>query len=236
MTQGLRWMARAWKYRLKIDPGEIHFIRRYLSPGDLAVDIGAHKGAYAWWMRAAVGKKGRVVAFEPNPSLARKLATLVNGKPNIRVENLGVSTGSETRTLVIPEHSAQEASYEIEGDPSARTIETRTVSLDDYFQDRQQPIKLIKCDVEGHELAVFRGAGSILEKDRPALLFECENRHLGQHSIRDIFDYLRERGFHGYFFQGKQTIPIDRLKDSMLKHGSKDYVYNYLFLPQPHTD
>lgn len=232
MAERLRWLARAWKYRLKIDPGEIRFLLRFLSPGDLAVDIGAHKGAYTWWLSKAVGGQGHVIAFEPNPRLAAKLCSLARTKPNISVENLGVSSRSETRTLVIPARSAQEASYELPNEPSAQTIATRTVSLDRYFKDWDRPVKLMKCDVEGHELSVFRGAQHILTRDRPAILFECEERHLKQNSIVDVFDHLQGRGYQGYFFRGRQYLAISELAEHMTKRGNKLYIYNYLFLPR----
>ncbi len=42
MSDRLRWMARAWKYRLKIDPAEIKFIRRYLPELDRVPDRHLH--------------------------------------------------------------------------------------------------------------------------------------------------------------------------------------------------
>ena len=44
-----------------------------LSEGDRAVDVGANKGSYTFWMRRAVGAGGRVHAFEPQPELAAYL-------------------------------------------------------------------------------------------------------------------------------------------------------------------
>ena len=42
---------------------------RHLQPGDTAVDIGAWRGAYTYWMVKAVGPQGRVVCFEPQPAM-----------------------------------------------------------------------------------------------------------------------------------------------------------------------
>ena len=53
------------------------------------------------------------------------------------------------------------------------------MKLDSFFASRTQPVSLIKCDVEGHEGEVFRGAEQLLRQDRPILLFECEQRHNG---------------------------------------------------------
>lgn len=42
-------------------------LRKFLSPGDVAIDIGAHTGDSAIPMALAVGKSGVVLALEPNP-------------------------------------------------------------------------------------------------------------------------------------------------------------------------
>ena len=73
----LRW--RAWRYRLRLDAEEIALVRATLQPGDVAVDIGAHKGAYTYWMAKGVGGSGRVFSFEPQPVLCRALQGVVAG-------------------------------------------------------------------------------------------------------------------------------------------------------------
>ena len=45
-------------------------MRSVLRHGDVAVDVGAYKGGYTYWMREAVGDAGTVFAFEPQPELA----------------------------------------------------------------------------------------------------------------------------------------------------------------------
>lgn len=49
---------------------EIRFVRRWLSPGMHAVDIGASLGVYTATMAQAVGRDGRIWAFEPTPQSA----------------------------------------------------------------------------------------------------------------------------------------------------------------------
>tara|TARA_Y100000782_G_scaffold101964_1_gene118063 strand:- start:45 stop:188 length:144 start_codon:yes stop_codon:yes gene_type:complete len=38
----LRWVFRAWRYRLKVEKQEINFMLSHLKPGQTAIDIGAH--------------------------------------------------------------------------------------------------------------------------------------------------------------------------------------------------
>jgi len=60
----LRWVFRAWRYRLKVEKQEINFMLSHLKPGQTAIDIGAHKGAYTYWMSKYVGKDGKFLSKE----------------------------------------------------------------------------------------------------------------------------------------------------------------------------
>ena len=68
-----RLLHRAWRYRLRIERPEILFLLEHLAPGQTAVDVGAHKGAFTYWMDRLVGPTGHVLAFEPIPELAAYL-------------------------------------------------------------------------------------------------------------------------------------------------------------------
>ena len=56
----LKWTYRAWRYRQRLERQEIRLLLRHLAAGDVAVDVGAHKGAYTYWMRRAVGASGTI--------------------------------------------------------------------------------------------------------------------------------------------------------------------------------
>jgi FkbM family methyltransferase len=67
MPTKLRYLYRAYRYRYRVDRAELRFVRESLKPGQVAVDVGCHKGAYTYWMRRQVGLIGTVFAFEPQP-------------------------------------------------------------------------------------------------------------------------------------------------------------------------
>ena len=144
------------------------------------MDVGAHKGAYTYWMRQAVGPAGKVYAFEPQPVLADRLRALVAGSryDNVVVENLGLSSAAGTLVLNVPEGGPSPgASFEASAG-GGQSYPVPVTTLDEYFDDDQRArIRLLKCDAEGHELEVFRGAHRLLTETRPCLLFECELRH-----------------------------------------------------------
>ena len=77
----LRWIFRAWRYRLRIEKPEITFLLNHLKLGQVVLDIGAHKGAYTYWMSNRVGESGRVIAFEPQPELNLYLSKIARHVP-----------------------------------------------------------------------------------------------------------------------------------------------------------
>jgi len=226
---------RAWRYRLRVEPAEIAFVRATLRPGQQAVDIGAHKGGYLYWMRRAVGPAGKVFAFEIQPDLAAELRRAFSGDPAVIVEQLGVSDKTGTALAQIPSAKAAcGATIEPRRD-AVRQLEVRTVALDDYFAARQDVrVALIKCDVEGHEQRVFEGAERILREHRPVLVFECESRHRGGQPIDAVFEWLRARGYRGSFFLGGQRRELASFTPELQRDPHhKPYVNNFVFSPEP---
>lgn len=240
MTQwdGIRMRVRAWRYRHKLDRAEIRFVREHLRPGDAALDIGAHKGGYAYWMCRAVGPAGRVICFEPQPQLADYLRRmeLALGFDQLTVENMGVSSTNGELTLHVPGGRPSPGSTLEAGlAEGGAAYKVRVTKLDDYFREHPpERLALVKCDVEGHELDVFRGGQELLRTQRPVVLFECEERHHTRYTSRDVFDYLANLGFEGFFFSRGTLQPLRDFHPS--EHGDPavpGYANNFLFRPRP---
>jgi len=231
----LKWVYRAWRYRYRLEPLEIQLLLQHLSAGDIAVDVGAHKGAYTYWMRRAVGSAGRVYAFEPQPFLAEQLTSLVStsGYGNVVVENMGLSSAAGTLTLNVPGHGpSPEASFEA-GSADGQSYPVQVTTLDEYFGGLDhRRIRLLKCDAEGHELEVFRGGQRLLMEVRPCLLFECERRHRSSGRVDDVFQWLQELGYQGYFIDRRGMHEIQEFDPDLHQRDSSDRVYvnNFLFL------
>ncbi|NNE04547.1 MAG: FkbM family methyltransferase [Xanthomonadales bacterium] len=236
MIQNLKWIYRAWRYRLRLERQEIAWLLCNLQAGQTAVDIGAHKGAYTWWMANRVTPAGRVFAFEPQPDLANQLRTLVSsrGLEFVKVEQMGVSRFETEMQLRVPARgNSPGASFENTRDAlGGQPVSVHVTSLDQYFVPLVQPIHLIKCDTEGHELQVFRGGERILRTHRPLLLFECEARHRGAGSTGEVFNYLAELGYSGSFFCPSGIRPISEFDEASHQSspGSTGYVNNFVFI------
>jgi hypothetical protein len=93
----------------------------------------------------------------------------------------------------------------------------------------------MKIDVEGHELAVFRGARETLRRDSPVLVFECENRHISGDDVFMVLDYLRSLGYDGSFVCRGALMPISGFDPAIHQRqvgerfwDRKDYCNNFV--------
>src|SRR3954466_11879036 len=104
MSVRLRYLYRAYLYRFRVDPAEIRFVRKCLQPGQVAVDIGCHKGAYTYWMRRRVGPSGVVYAFEPQPRQVAYLREAFSAMSydNVEIVPLALSDKSGQLPLYTP--------------------------------------------------------------------------------------------------------------------------------------
>ena len=112
-----------------------------------------------------------------------------------------------------------------------------TTTLDEYFlKERNLKPHFLKIDVEGHELEVFKGATQLLKEAKPRILVECEQRHLQNINIEEVFQYLLDLGYKGYFISENELKPLVHFsvgKHQKIVEGrywmSKDYCNNFIF-------
>jgi FkbM family methyltransferase len=187
-------------------------------------------------MRDSVGETGHVVALEPQPIQATYLRRCVEafGWTNVHVEEVALSSESGSGTLYLPGRAPSPGASLVGASLPAgsKGYEVRVETLDGVLEARgvDAPIRLIKCDVEGHELEVFRGAAGTLEKYHPEVIFECEARHLSGHSMTDVFDYLADLGYRGSFFWNGDRLDIDAFDvDRHQVEGRRPYGNNFIF-------
>jgi FkbM family methyltransferase len=238
-----RFLYRAFKARYRDQRHEIKVALHFLRPGVVAADIGANKGAYLYWLRKAVGAGGRVFAYEPQSSLAVYLHDVCAALDwdNVLIRDCALSDSPGTRSLHVPgTGDSPGASLErpADGVGLGRSHECQVDTLDRQLLGVDD-VALLKVDVEGHELQVFRGAQRVLSRHRPVLLFECEARHLGQHTMQDVFSFLHGFDYEGAFFSPRGLRPLGQFDARIHQRqtpgrfwDAPDYCNNFLFLPQ----
>ena len=92
-------------------------------------------------------------------------------------------------------------------EPSGRTLEASTISLDDFAADRGiERIDYIKLDVEGAELKALRGAEGVLRTFRPTLAVAAYH---SESDLIEIPSYLAslDLGYEFYLDHFSAGIP-----------------------------
>lgn len=138
---------------------------RFVRPGDLCFDIGAHVGNRLW----ALSRVGaRVVALEPQPQCMRLLRRWYGHHPHIELVERAVGAAPGTQTLFVSERTptvttlshdwiaAVGATSGFAGVRWDHTISVRVTTLDELIASYGEPA-FCKIDVEGAELDVLRG-------------------------------------------------------------------------------
>jgi FkbM family methyltransferase len=165
------------------DSGEIWTLRHVIKPAlagvdsPIVFDVGANVGEYALLAQQEL-PAATILAFEPAAATYQRLSTRLaghNGRTHLRAYNVAFSDSEQARELF---------SYTVEGDDVSllasvdRRLPTQTLRVEvehseqiqvrtiDRFCSAEgiQRIDLLKLDVEGHELAVLRGARDMLER------------------------------------------------------------------------
>jgi FkbM family methyltransferase len=184
------------------EPFETRWLKSAIGPGMTVVDVGANAGYYTWLAAHLVGSTRRVVAFEPGPYAFECLQRVIqeNGVRNVICNQIALSESPGTRTLYIPRPS--EGNYNPSLSPylpDMSAIEIVADRLDDVL-DRLQigRVDLMKVDVEGHELEVFRGAARSIRQNRIASVL-CEFNEGYQEeagsSCTELEQWLTAQGF-----------------------------------------
>jgi len=161
---------------------------------------------------------------------------------NVSIRDCALSDSTGRRVLHVPgwENSPGASLEALEPGAAANAERDREVAvdtLDRQLENAGRPrIALVKVDVEGHELAVFRGAERTLSSSRPALLFESEMRHLSGRSPHEVFAFLKGLGYRGAFFSPRGLRPIGEFDPSVHQRRgpgrfweAAGYCNNFLF-------
>jgi FkbM family methyltransferase len=152
---------------------------------------------------AAVLPGATIHAFEPNPNIVPDLRRNIAAFPQVKAFPFALGD-RETRThLNICGSSLNSSVLQYSRkDGTDHVVETLEVPMDtvDHFCAGQgiHEIDLLKTDVQGYDLNVFKGATGLLEAGRIHAAF-CEvNFHTlydGQCSFEDTYAFLRSHGF-----------------------------------------
>lgn len=138
----------------------------HLRPGDVVVDIGANTGYYSLLWSRTVGSTGRVISYEPVPSIFAELQSNLHENSTTNVEAHPVALGEHVGTTEVYRASAANIGNSTTyAEPGARSegIVQRTTG-DESLLSIAPSIRLVKIDTEGDELAVLLGMPAVLDR------------------------------------------------------------------------
>jgi FkbM family methyltransferase len=197
--------------------GFFSLMSRFVSPGTIVVDVGAHIGTYAVPLAKAFPNI-EVHAFEPNPhAITRLYRNLsLNNVNNIHVHEAGVGASSGMMKLYAYKGKDMGLSSFLEHfrpTEESEEISVKVVTLDDVLVNPSYKIGLIKIDVQGFEQDVLRGAEKLIDTHRPFIFFEHEDIN-----FKDPTQALSAKRYLQTFFAEKhyQVFYVTRYDPEML--------------------
>jgi len=188
-------------------------LRKCLTSGDTAVDVGAHKGEILDIILSCSPQQAHW-AFEPIPWLYDSLRQRYT---SLQVHPFALSKQSgETAFQIVRDDLAysgiRQRNYR-HASPHIETVQVQMRTLDDLIPPHQ-PIRLIKIDVEGGEYDVLLGAKRTISTHHPVLIFEfgkgaSEHYEIGPNDMFDLLESLQYRVYTLSDFLREQ-IPLTR--------------------------
>ena len=243
-TSQWRYSFMYWMHR----PHERDFralaLLNFSSP-PLLVDVGGNVGQSVMSLYT-IFPNARVISFEPNPTVFRKLQRLTRKFPQLTVIPNGLSNETGEAELFIPSYNGNAlsglASFDYESakgwlsreriagfDPNKLTVASERVSLA-RLDDWELEPDFIKIDVQGLEYKVLAGGLETIRKYRPVIMAETTQYGSDAHRIVQPFGYcLMEfdgRSFvevRGELRQLNQFLmPIERLPHGLGRSHVQD--------------
>lgn len=191
---------------IKVDV--IRELRSFLNRGDFCIDIGAHTGDTTIPISLAVGKKGCVLALEPNEYVYPLLEK--NSKLNVEKTNiipLMVAAASQDGDL---EFGYSDCGFcnggLFEGISKWKhghvfKLKVRGINLSyklrqDYSKWLEK-LKFVKIDVEGYDLSVIKSISDIIEEFSPFVETEVYKNTTLEYR-KEMYEFFNSKGYSIY--------------------------------------
>jgi FkbM family methyltransferase len=194
--------------RKEITQQSVDALRQFLSPGVVAIDIGAHTGDSTLPIALAVGKAGCVLALEPNRYVFPVLQANVEW-------NAAKTSIIPLMFAAAPEDTELEFQYSDSGYCNGGRFEGMSqwshghafklkvqgknlhAFLKKTYPELIPRIRYIKIDTEGYEPVVLRSLAGLIEQCRPYLRVEVYRR-LEEERRRAMFRFIAGYGYAIY--------------------------------------
>lgn len=199
------------------EPATDDVIRKYVVPGSIVLDIGAHIGTHTVAMSRAVGDRGLVIAFEPQRKIFRELFINLGINRCFNVKPVHGALGPEEKIAYLGTPEPYN-----EGGRSVENFGPEMVLMRTLDSYNLKNVSFIKMDVENFEDEVLQGSLQTLSRNRPVLFLEIQGntvvaarRHVNRaEKVKQTILKLEKLGYIVTHFFGEDylAIPIKKKK------------------------
>lgn len=190
---------------------EVTELRKFLSPGDVAIDIGAHSGDTTIPMALAVGPSGCVLALEPNPyvfGVLEKNSNLNLDKTNIVPLMFAATPQPGTFYFEYSDEGFcngglhDNISKWRHGHAFKLKVQGKHLPsyLNKYHADLIPKIRLIKVDAEGFDYQILKSLETLISLVKPYIKAEIF-KHVPLDIREEMYDFLLGHGYEVYRVQ-----------------------------------
>jgi len=196
------------------------------------IDVGGNRGQFARRLRA-LGYSGRIVSFEPSPTVLPLIQEAAERDPDWTVRPVALSSQPGQAELHL--HKEPQLDSILDALPGVTddiplmeqtgtatiTLSTLETELPEIITGIDEPKVLLKSDTQGHDLEVLRGAGAKgLDPAIVAVLVELAPLPVydGQPAMTTVMDLIMADGFDAVAFEplfessdGLRMVELDAL-------------------------
>lgn len=210
---------------------ELLVLKKIISKGGLAVDVGAHHGVYTNQLKKLVGKLGTIYSLEPQPALYKYLTSAFKNHKNIIILNVAAHNVNSTHQLFTPIHNGSYATggASLKKQNAQNSVQVvNTITIDSLNLNR---CNFIKIDVEGGELSVLQGSLSTIKDFHPILLIELDFMYSGKDLPKTI-RLLRSFEYKPYLVENNEFVSLhyDEFKSINVNRKYGRHTLNFFFI------
>ena len=218
MLFGGPYIGKCFELYGQYSESEVSVMRAFLREGATVIDVGANIGDLTIPLAKIVGPSGRVYAIESHPETFNVLCAnlALNAISNTRPMNVFIATSDKVSTDGV----WGEFAYVSE------TWKTQFTSLDALELDA---CDLIKVDVDGKELEVLRSGEMQIERHRPIIYFENDDRA----SSADLLSYLIDTLGYDLYWHPAPIFEESNFLNNPVNHWAPDNIISQMVLGIP---
>lgn len=222
------------QFKHKNDRHEIALLKQLIKPGFQILDIGANIGYYSKLLSRLTTHQGRVYCFEPDHTNFQHLQNNTQHLPNVTLLNAAVSDTTGPLTIYKSKLlNVDHRTYPVDNHGGIETIQA--VCIDDFLAKQAiMRVDFIKIDIQGYELAAFKGMQHLLQQPHPATILAEYWPHgfkrAGTSAV-EFFNFFTPFNYQFHRLEQGRLLPLN--SEFVAQHNDEPYEFYFNVLMTP---